>query len=54
MFIHSLGQIVSIVGEFWGQTTLSVYIFFWIWGAIYSIIFMGLSLEVHRIRNESK
>lgn len=26
MFIHSLGQIVSIVGKYWGQTTLSVYI----------------------------
>jgi hypothetical protein len=27
MVIHSLSQIVSIVGEFWGHTTLSVYIF---------------------------
>lgn len=27
---------------------------FLVWGTIYSIIFMWLSLEVHRIRNESK
>lgn len=30
--LHSLGQIVSIVGEFWGQNTLSVYIFSWFGG----------------------
>lgn len=39
MFIHSLGQIVSIVGEFGGQTTLPVYIFSWFGGYLLDHIY---------------
>ena len=39
VFIHSLGQIVSVVGEFWGQTTLSVYIFSWLGGYLVDHIY---------------
>lgn len=52
MFIHTSGQIVGTVGEFWSQTTLSYTYFILFLGTIYWITCMEISLEVHRNRNK--